>query len=128
MTSKDFALATAPEAAAATERQSTAAQIHQAETDETMAIDSLLAQYWRGGAVFVPEIKEDHYFALVFKNFNSFGLLITPWKHKRLNHLIRQFKADFVCGVELQTNWLTAPPDKQFEQIIGVGKATGMKK
>ena len=123
MTSKDFALATAPEAAAATERQSTAAQMYKAETDESMAIESLLDQYRQGGAGFVPAIKEDHYFALVFENYNSFGLLTTPWKHKRLNHLIRQFKADFVCGVELQTNWLMAPPDKQFEQVIGLGKA-----
>jgi hypothetical protein len=125
LTHTSFKESTAPTATAAAELRCTAEQIHHANTDEAAAIEAILARYKTGGAGFVPSEKEDNYFALLFENFNSFGLNTTPWKHNRLNQLIRQYKTDFVCGVELQTNWPMAPPDKQFEQIIGRGKARG---
>ena len=58
------------------------------------------------------------------ENFNSLRVTSGNSKINAINNLLRDFKADMLCGCKTQVDWRMVPQDRRFHNLFGRGAET----
>ena len=110
-------------------RTQESARIYREESaTEKAKVDSLIADWTRGGHGHMDLKKSDGIFRILWENYNSLQILTDSTvlrKMRTLDAHRKKFQADLIAGCETQTNWYQVPDGQRFEDISGLGEHKG---
>lgn len=102
---------------------------HELAKQESIAkrnIDAQVNSFWKDGQYgHAPKEKDDDLIRIYFENFNSLSLFSTGKsqrrKMRRLNQILKEYRADCMAGVELCTDWRFVEHNQRFLELFGKG-------
>ena len=111
-------------------RQVSAQKYMEELAKEAAKMDSLIADWTRGGHRHIDLKKADGIFRILWENFNSLQVLTDSTilqKMRCLDEHRKRYKTNIIDRCERQTNWYKVPDEQHFDEIVSLGEHTRCK-